>query len=371
MNEGEQFKAVPVPDRVDPVAQLPVHRLDFRFHGQGGEYFRIWIVNLALSIITLSIYSAWAKVRMLRYFYGNTELAQSRFDFHGRPTAILIGRLVMLTFVVAYVSLSKFAPLGALCLMLLLGLVSPWLIWRSMKFRLGNTSYRNIRFGFNGTLKDAYKYLLLTPLLTIVSLGLAFPFVQQRMARYLINHVRYGDAQLATKVSVSEFYIVYLAMLGVLMGCGMVFGIVVALGGAAVFASMHGAKLDHAMFPMLIAAGGFAYLLMLAGYFLVARVGMTMLQQLIWNKADLTGHRFESRIQVWAATKFHLGNIGLLIITLGLAWAWVKVRSARFRLENLSLHASGGLTGISAVAVAPGGAVGEEMADMFNFDFAL
>ncbi len=32
----------------------------FRFTGNGGEYFRIWIVNLMLTIVTLGIYSAWA-----------------------------------------------------------------------------------------------------------------------------------------------------------------------------------------------------------------------------------------------------------------------------------------------------------------------
>ena len=47
----------------------------FEFHGNGADYFRIWIVNLLFSILTLGIYSAWAKVRTKKYFYGNTELA--------------------------------------------------------------------------------------------------------------------------------------------------------------------------------------------------------------------------------------------------------------------------------------------------------
>ena len=38
------------------------------FSGRGGEYFRIWIVNLVLTILTFGIYSAWAKVRTKRYF---------------------------------------------------------------------------------------------------------------------------------------------------------------------------------------------------------------------------------------------------------------------------------------------------------------
>src|SRR5690606_19467483 len=64
------------------------------FTGSGGEYFRIWIVNLLLSILSLGIYSAWAKVRRQRYFHRNTRLAGSAFDYHARPAAILLGRIV-------------------------------------------------------------------------------------------------------------------------------------------------------------------------------------------------------------------------------------------------------------------------------------
>jgi uncharacterized membrane protein YjgN (DUF898 family) len=61
-----------------------------RFTGTGSEYFGIWIVNWLLTIVTLGIYSAWAKVRRLQYFYRHTELAVSTFDFHGIPKSILI-----------------------------------------------------------------------------------------------------------------------------------------------------------------------------------------------------------------------------------------------------------------------------------------
>ena len=66
----------------------------FRFTGTGGEYFAIWIVNLLLSIVTLGIYSAWAKVRREKYFHQHTRLAGTGFDYHGRPGAILRGRLL-------------------------------------------------------------------------------------------------------------------------------------------------------------------------------------------------------------------------------------------------------------------------------------
>ena len=50
-------------------ADVMAESLEFR--GKTGEFFGIWIVNVFLTIITLGIYSAWAKVRTNRYFYGN------------------------------------------------------------------------------------------------------------------------------------------------------------------------------------------------------------------------------------------------------------------------------------------------------------
>ena len=74
---------------VDPPAPEPL-----TFTGTGAEYFRIWIVNLALTLITLGVFSAWAKVRRLQYFYRHTRLAGAGFDYHGNPIAILKGRIV-------------------------------------------------------------------------------------------------------------------------------------------------------------------------------------------------------------------------------------------------------------------------------------
>ena len=55
--------------------------LNFEFHGNGMEYFRIWIVNIFLSIVTLGIFSAWAKVRREQYFYGNLRLGEQHFAY--------------------------------------------------------------------------------------------------------------------------------------------------------------------------------------------------------------------------------------------------------------------------------------------------
>ncbi len=89
----------------------PLQRAGFVFGGSAGEYFRIWIVNLLLSIVTLGIYSAWAKVRRLRYFYGNTFLDRHNFDYHASPVRILIGRIIVLGALFAANILTNINPL--------------------------------------------------------------------------------------------------------------------------------------------------------------------------------------------------------------------------------------------------------------------
>ena len=85
------------PTSAEPIAAVSVapSRHPFQFTGTASEYFRIWIVNLALTIVTLGIYSAWAKVRTHRYFFAHTRVADAHFEYTGNPMAILRGRVIM------------------------------------------------------------------------------------------------------------------------------------------------------------------------------------------------------------------------------------------------------------------------------------
>ena len=145
----------------------------FQFTGTGSEYFRIWIVNLILSILTLGIYSAWAKVRTNRYFYGNTQIDNTGFEYHAKPLAILKGRLIAVALLLAYVLTDQLYPLASAVLALCLLSATPWVIWKSMQFNARMTSYRNVRFGFHGSLLDSYRYLLFIPLIPLLSALLA------------------------------------------------------------------------------------------------------------------------------------------------------------------------------------------------------
>src|SRR6266849_2239601 len=64
------------------------------FRGCARDYFRIWAVNLCLTLLTAGIFSAWAKVRKKRYFYSNVTLDGTPFQYLGRPVPILKGRVI-------------------------------------------------------------------------------------------------------------------------------------------------------------------------------------------------------------------------------------------------------------------------------------
>ncbi|MYM98902.1 YjgN family protein [Duganella vulcania] len=331
-----------------------------RFHATGGEYFRIWIVNLLLTVVTLGIYSAWAKVRRNQYFYSSTELAGSSFEYHGNPVAILKGRIVAAVIFGIYMAASAWAPLAAVAVALGMGIASPWFIWKSLQFRLHNTSYRGIRFRFVGDVRDAYTNYLVRPLLNGVTLGLATPFIHQRAKAWQHNESRYGKARFSFDASVADFYKLYGGLL--LIGGG---------GMVALFWFMM--KRTPAPASSAEAAGetGLFLLLFYAWFFVVYPLFMNMLQKLIWNHTSLEQHRFRSDMR-WSRLVFiTVTNYLAVICTLGLFLPFAHVRAMRYRLESTSLLVDGSLDDITAVPDGEVGAAGEGMAEFMDYDLSL
>ena len=142
----------------------------FEFTGSGGEYFRIWIVNILLTLLTLGIYSAWATVRKRRYFYGNTRLAGAEFEYLATPRMILKGRLIAIAVLILYFGLGQFYPVAAGVVALVFLLAMPWIVWNSMRFQTRMSQYRNVRFDFSGRLRPVIFYMLILPVIPVVIL---------------------------------------------------------------------------------------------------------------------------------------------------------------------------------------------------------
>ncbi|MBU1214690.1 MAG: DUF898 domain-containing protein [Gammaproteobacteria bacterium] len=319
----------------------------FEFTGKGWEYFRIWIVNLLLSILTLGIYSAWAKVRRLQYFYRNTRLAGAGFEYHGTPIAILKGRIIAFVLLLAYTIAGQTNPLMAILIFVLLAGVMPWLIVRSLRFKLYNSSYRGLRFGFAGSDGAAYAVFLLFPILTVLTLYLLAPFTHYKIKQYQHNNSRFGDTFFRFDATSGNFYGIYLKALGLLVLAGVFFGISAAL---------------HMPVLMLVLPLFYLYI---AGFLSVR------LPNLIWDKTGLGEHDLYSRMEVGKYLWIAFTNLLGIVFTLGLYIPFAQIRMSRYKFSCMGLLAQGDLAEFVAGQAQSDSATGEETAEMFDLDISL
>lgn len=356
-------------------SQLRSYQL--RFHGRGGEYFGIWIVNLLLSVVTLGIYSAWAKVRTLRYMHGATELDGSRFGYHARPLSILIGRAVAVALIVVYAVAQKTSPVSAVVLTVVGVLFVPWVIWRAARFRLYVTSYRNIRFGFESTgraLRQAYVRFLLLPILAVPTVGLILPYAHHQQLRWLAENSRYGTTRLSVKPGVGAFYLAYLLFFLRFMGIVIFVGIITAvvaillyLGGVSVLPhTTEPAGLAHMMGELFLPLGAF-YLLLIS-----ASVAFhSWLLKLMLDRISLAGVQVSARYRWWPLVWLYFSNILLMILTLGLYYPWARCRTARYLVDRIELRAAEGLDQFFAGSGSEKSAIADQIASSFAIDIGI
>jgi uncharacterized membrane protein YjgN (DUF898 family) len=342
----------------------------FEFTGKGSEYFRIWIVNLALTIITFGIYSAWAKVRRLQYFYRNSALLGNGFDYHGDPVAILKGRVIGIGLLILYNLAASFSIMLGVSVFVLLIAALPWLLQRSICFKLHNSSYRGLRFRFNGTIGDAYKVFLGWPLLGYLTLGLLFPFAHQRVKAYQHGNSAYGTAPFSFTADIGPFYMVYLKMIGLMLVPILLLG--VAGGALGLFTGMGAPVKDPAQFGKTMAKMVVVFTVFYLVLFLVIGPWFAArMQNLVWNHTTLGRHTFQSAVRARDLLALYVTNFIAIVLTLGLFKPFADIRLARYRLTHMALHTEGNLDEFLALEQQAVNAMGEETANVFDVDISF
>ncbi len=342
-----------------PPAPAPTEE-PFIFHGNAREYFRIWIVNTLLTLLTLGIYAAWAKVRKRRYFRGNIELMGYRFDYLAEPRRILIGNILVAVMFLAYMVVGEVYPairVGALFVGLAL---LPWVGVRSLSFNAHNTAYRGMRFYS----RQGYGMAALTFIgqwfFIALSLGLYYPAWVRNRKEFVVNSHRLGDAFFKFESKIGPFYAAYL-----LSGL-MVFG-VVAIGGFITNYltsknSGHAATMSQ-LVPFFILYGA---ALFFSKHYVYAR-----LFNHIWSHTRLDNHSFKANLSVSGWLKLQAGNLVATIFSLGLLYPWAAVRSTHYTLASLRFVPSQPIEKISRLGDREGSAIGETAAEFVGLDFGL
>jgi uncharacterized membrane protein YjgN (DUF898 family) len=366
-----------------PLPAAATRTLAFGFTGSGREYFRIWVINLLLSLATLGIYSAWAKVRRLQYFDRNTTLGGAVFDFHGDAKAILRGRVLAVVLLAAYQYAFGFSRSFGLAVVGMLLLSLPYMMRGALRFRLGNTSYRGLRFHFDGSVPHAYRsYLapiavfLLPGVMAAVTgdspwsvlpfvLYLGWPAMYGWMKRYQYGHVAYGDRHSSTALPIYEFFRIYGE--GLMIAAAFAVGILV-LGLLTV---PLGAVLPEAPLSFgvgLLASAASA----LMAYVLLGPYQQVRVLNLCLPETRFPGVRFVSTLSAGGFARLQVRNLLLTLLTFGLYRPFAVVSAYRYRLAHLMIEVEPALDfdQVLATVKPTGGAAGDGTADFLGVDLS-
>lgn len=375
------------------------------FSGQSGEFFRIWIVNVFLTVITLGIYSAWAKVRTKQYFYGNTRIDNSSFEYTAKPAQILKGRILAVILLIAYNLVGEFWPNLSGIAFLALMIMLPAIIVLSVSFRMRCTRWRGVNFGFKRDFKGAYR-LFVPPILYVVLMvaipfilqidfealqnsedtgagdegipgtlktyfiyagiaaaiaALAFPWWNCAYYHFLGNGAYFGRTKFSFSAKARAFYEVYFTavILAVIMGLAVWLLFYVSMLGS----------LSSSGF--LAQATGILFMLAVMMPYAVA-ISYIRAQRtnIVYSNLTLENISIECRLETLKILGLYLTNTLAILLSLGLAVPWAMVRTTRYKLSCISLAAVSfdKLLGAEAGEQA---ALGEEVGDFFGLDLGL
>lgn len=375
-----------------------LHNVDFK--GTTKDYFGIWIVNVALSIVTLGIYSAWAKVRNKKYFSGVTFIDGHNFDYHATGKQILLGRIIVL-FVYGIFYIANFMhPYVYLTLSLIVALCMGWVIKNAIRFNARMTSYRNVRFNFEGTSLRAWLPFILYPFLLyllvllpfvyfvsqapngwrpgsgffllsffyILAASFLYPFISRSIHRYTANNYRYGDRAFRFDAPMKPYFMGFLKMIGLIFLVFFLWSLgTFIFGGVIRSLSTQGTLIGGVPIMFWI-----FYPLFLLSFFAAGIVYRVARRNILFSNAILDDkHEFISTFETPEYMGIIVSNVFAILFTLGLATPWARVRLARYVAKNTKVLADGDLGGYSSSVIETHGVTAAEYTDLEGFDIDI
>jgi uncharacterized membrane protein YjgN (DUF898 family) len=216
---------------------------------------------------------------------------------------------------------------------LLLLLFIPVAIVSSRRYRMSRSAWRGIRFSFQGKALDFLKLWFAGYFLTGVTLGLYYPYFSTKKQTFLTAHSYFGSEPFKFSgkgvMLFRPFLKVYLVAVSL--------AILTVLGFYPFIELPTNNTVDpETVGPLLIGAiaglviGALAFRLLWLPY-------SVMEQRYFWEQTSIGSARFQLPITTWPYVKLKLGNMLLVVCTLGFAWPWTTIRNIKFIVDQLAL----------------------------------
>jgi uncharacterized membrane protein YjgN (DUF898 family) len=402
-------------------ASIEAHKL--AFSGSSGEYFRVWIVNVLLTIVTLGLYTPVARRRTARYFFDHTMVASSPLEFTGALRKMVFGFLIFVLLYMAYKIASQTGQTTAASIFILAAAaMAPYLWGSAMRFRLASTRWRGLQLQFSASWKEVYLaswpifamaavWVLVTFALkalvpdvpmpespigargvrppafslppvnlemwTMIALGVVLSLLciirlEFNYKSLLVLRAGIGEQRGRWKPVYSDFLKVWVATIGVfivsvLLAVGL---LALLMGGSyAMFADMKGGMSPKVVAVILLAIFGVFVVLILASAPARAYREARMFQ-LIWSNVGLSQvARFKCELKTRAFVMLRLINLLLTLLTLGLYRPFARVSEYRMKVQSVTLHVKGGLDQlVGQLAKQQQDGLGDALADAAGLD---
>lgn len=312
----------------------------FGFYGSWREFAPIAFTNLLLTIVTLGIYRFWATTRERQYLWSRSRFIDERLEWTGKGKELFVGFLLAvllfgipflgLTVVFQALMLQGRAGLASglymaslLALFYLLGLAR----FRALRYRLSRTYWHGIRGGSDDPgFGYGLSYLWKT-LVGYLAMGLLIPWAMMSLWNQRWNAMSFGPHMFESdgrSGPLMKRFLLFYAM-------PFVFFLLIGIVGVAVAGSMPAQPpgpaavvLGILMILGLYLGFGLIALAFYAKYFRTAVEGLSL---------STLRFRFDARTKDWL--KLFLGDVGLVLVTLGIGYIFLSYRHWKFFITHM------------------------------------
>ena len=353
----------------------------------------IAISNFFLNLITLWIYRFWAKTRVRRHIWSSVHVNGEPLEYTGTGKELFLGFVIVLAVIFLPLALIGVAlsvyygPKSAASIAytyliaLALSTMYGFAIYRARRYRLSRTLWRGIRGALPGSaISYSGKYfgsLLLSP----ITAGWSSPAMNLILAEQMTNDMRFGNTPFSFTGRAGPLYTRYALcwFLTLFVYLGLI-GIAIGLYSSGAFDSLQnvlkaidgeGNYLPDYMKGLIVFAGFLAIILFLLLF--------ATLRSIIWSfytakelnlfaqYTRFPGTRFEFNATPWSLITLWLGNMALIIFTLGIAQPFVEQRIMRYFVDRLTIEGAVDFSSVGQSQAAIDKR-GEGLIDALNLD---
>lgn len=361
-------------DHALPVAaprlkQAPARELGIEVSMNAGSYTLLELQNFFLSVLTLGLYSAWAKVRRRKYITQHTKLDGHAFDFVAKPLVILRSRILVVAILLATTLTEELHPSLKLAGTVTMILAFPWAFTASTAFNARQTLYRGHPFVFFGKTKDAYIAFFKAYGISLITLGIGQLVSFQLFSSFVGNNTKLAGRRFSFNQPRRLYYQLALNTLGAFFLAFVALLIAKYVVGSALGIKGSGDELGPEVWldlGFLTVCGAF--------YVYVAGVIRANLANLFFEGLALGPHTALCDIKPRTLGAMYLTNAAAILGSLGLAIPWAYLRCYKYRMSCITVLAQGELVEDDAAKLASGDGDTDAIGDAFldiGFDFGV